>query len=358
VSPRVSVVIPTYDRSALCVLAVLSVLAQTFEDVEIIVVDDGSTDDTLARLEGFGDRIRVLRQSNRGMNPARNAGLAIARGEYVALLDSDDLWEPWKIELQVKLLDAFPRAGFAFSDFTILKAATGTEGARSPRGLSTWHSPSYDWRAVYEAHHAFDSLGLEAPVPRRDFTVHLGDIYALSLADPVVLPSTALIRRAALDRSGLALPETPMTHGDWEFFARLSRAEGALFTDVETTLNRSHEDAVRLTRLDPALRLARRIAMIDRVWRADAPFLARRRADIDAVQHALLLRLARLQLLESRGAEARETLDRAAGLAAAGADGAWATRCLSYLPGSGTALRAARRAAHAMHSLTTAARVR
>jgi glycosyltransferase involved in cell wall biosynthesis len=363
-SPRVSVVIPTFNRAALCVLAVDSVLRQTFADIEIIVVDDGSTDDTVAQLARFGkldrtqDGIRYVRQPNRGMNPARNVGLALARGEYVALLDSDDLWEPWKIELQVALLDRFPKSGFTFSDFTILRASTGTTGEKRAAGLATWHSPPYDWNSVYDSRADFASLGIDVPLPRREFDVFTGDIYPLSLRDPVVLPSTALIRRAALERSGVTLPEVQSTHGDWEFFARLSHAEGALYAAIETTLNRSHEDAVRLTRLDPGVRLARRISMIDRVWRADPVFCAQHGADIDAVQHALLLRLARLQVLHSNGADARATLDRAAALMSGGSTRAWATKCLSHVPGSGPALRAAQRAANAMYSLMSVARVR
>jgi glycosyltransferase involved in cell wall biosynthesis len=357
-SPRVSVVIPTFNRAELCCLAVESVLGQTFADLECIVVDDGSTDDTAARLARFGDRIRVLHQRNRGMNPARNAGIAAARGDYLALLDSDDLWQPWKLELQVKLLERFPSAGFTFSNFTILDASAGTAGARRPDGLATWHTPRYDWNAVYSRRHDFAALAIDARVPARDFAVYEGDIYALSLRDPIVLPSTALIRRAALDRSGVTLPEIEATHGDWEFFARLSKAEGALYADCETTLNRSHEDAVRLTRVDYGVRLARRISMIDRVWRADTAFAAAHRADIDSLQHSLLLRLARKQLLDSRGAAARVTLNRAAPMAAAGFTGAWATRCLSHVPGCGPALRAAQVAAEAVQSLLSGARVR
>jgi glycosyltransferase involved in cell wall biosynthesis len=357
-SPRVSVVIPTFNRAELCCLAVESVLRQTFADLECIVVDDGSTDDTAAQLARFGDRIRILRQPNRGMNPARNAGIAVARGEYLALLDSDDLWQPWKLELQVKLLEYFPTAGFTFSDFTILEATTGIAGVMRPRGLATWHSPRYDWSAVYAARHDFAALGIDARVPALDFAVYEGNIYALSLRDPIVLPSTALIRRAALERCGVTLPEIEATHGDWEFFARLSNAEGALYADCETTLNRSHEDAVRLTRVDYGVRLARRISMIDRVWRADAEFSAAHRADIDSLQHSLLLRLARKQLLDSRGAAARATLNRAAPMAAAGFTGAWATRCLSHVPGSGPALRAAQVAAEALQSLMSGTRVR
>jgi glycosyltransferase involved in cell wall biosynthesis len=102
----VSVVIPTYNRSALIGRTVDNVLSQTYADTEVIVVDDGSTDDTLTVLNRFGDRIRVLSQANRGPSAARNRGLEVARGEIIAFQDSDDLWMPTKLERQVALLES------------------------------------------------------------------------------------------------------------------------------------------------------------------------------------------------------------------------------------------------------------
>ncbi len=92
----VSAVIPTFNRRELVVQAVESALA-CGDDIEVVVVDDGSTDDTAERLSAFGDRIVVVQQANAGRSAARNAGLALARGRYVCFLDSDDVWEPWHV---------------------------------------------------------------------------------------------------------------------------------------------------------------------------------------------------------------------------------------------------------------------
>jgi glycosyltransferase involved in cell wall biosynthesis len=104
--PQVSVVIPTYNRAWCLREAVDSVLSQDFRDFELIVVDDGSTDPTPQLLEGYGPTIRVLRQDNRGVSAARNAGIAAGRGALIAFLDSDDLWLPGKLERQVAFFDS------------------------------------------------------------------------------------------------------------------------------------------------------------------------------------------------------------------------------------------------------------
>jgi glycosyltransferase involved in cell wall biosynthesis len=107
-SPLVTAVIATYNRANLVSRAIRSILDQTYKNVEIIVVDDGSTDDTQRVLRQFVDQVRVIHQENAGPSAARNRGIAAAKGEIVAFLDSDDLWLPKKIERQVSALQ---RAG-------------------------------------------------------------------------------------------------------------------------------------------------------------------------------------------------------------------------------------------------------
>lgn len=97
----VSVIIPTYNRRGFVTEAVASVLAQKGVSPEIIVVDDGSTDGTERALEPFGDKIRVLRRAHAGVSAARNSGIRSARGEWLAFLDSDDLWLPAKLRSQL-----------------------------------------------------------------------------------------------------------------------------------------------------------------------------------------------------------------------------------------------------------------
>ena len=109
----VSVVIPTYDSAAVLTDAIDSVLAQTRPADEIIVVDDGSTDDTAQVCKAYGDRIRCIRQENQGASVARNTGIAAACGNWLAFLDADDTWEPQKLALQLDALAQHPEADFA-----------------------------------------------------------------------------------------------------------------------------------------------------------------------------------------------------------------------------------------------------
>lgn len=108
VSDQVSVVIPTYNREKIIAEAVESALAQTYAKVEILVVDDGSIDDTENRLAAYGDRIRYIKQTNGGASSARNRGILESTGEWVAFLDSDDLWHPEKLATQMAQLQAHP----------------------------------------------------------------------------------------------------------------------------------------------------------------------------------------------------------------------------------------------------------
>ncbi len=107
----ISVIIPVWNRAHEVGRAVDSALAQTLPPLEVIVIDDGSTDETPHVLARYGNRIRVVRQNNRGVAAARNAGIAIARGELLAFLDSDDVWLPHKLELQAARIEADPELG-------------------------------------------------------------------------------------------------------------------------------------------------------------------------------------------------------------------------------------------------------
>src|SRR5262245_59634926 len=114
--PRVSVVLPTFNRADTIVRAIRSVVTQTFTDWELIVIDDGSTDGTSILLANLDPRVIVIRQENRVFTEARNAGIRASRSEYIAFIDSDDEFLPHHLELCAAFLDAFPDAPFVATE--------------------------------------------------------------------------------------------------------------------------------------------------------------------------------------------------------------------------------------------------
>jgi glycosyltransferase involved in cell wall biosynthesis len=138
-SPAVSAIIPAYNRAHTVGRAIQSVLDQTFQDLEIIVVDDGSTDGTKAIVEAFRDpRIRYLRhERNRGAAAARNTGIRASHGEYLAFLDSDDEWLPHKLEEQIALLKD-PTAGWGLTCSGFFLVINGSEREYIHAPCSSW----------------------------------------------------------------------------------------------------------------------------------------------------------------------------------------------------------------------------
>ena len=117
-TPLVTVIMPTYNYGRYVADAIQSIQAQTFGDFEIVVVDDGSTDDTPAVLARLAEpRLRVIRQERAGTASSRNRGLEAARGEFITWLDADDLWKPTFLERHLAVLEAEPEVGYSFSNF-------------------------------------------------------------------------------------------------------------------------------------------------------------------------------------------------------------------------------------------------
>ena len=175
--PRVSLIIPTYNHGRFVAQAVESALAQTYGDLQVIVVDDGSTDHTQAILAGYGTRIHAVTQKNRGVSAARNAGLLAAQGDYFVFLDADDLLPANKLALQVPLLKARP-----------------------------------DWGLVYSGYQHVDENGtriLHESRPNRQGYV-LKDLLRRTLFFPL---GAALVRRECLDRVGLFDESCPAAAG-------------------------------------------------------------------------------------------------------------------------------------------------
>ena len=182
---EVSVVIPTYNRAGPVLRAVSSVLGQTFQDREVLVVDDGSTDGTMKALERFEGRVRVLRhERNRGVSAARNTAIRATESPLIAFLDSDDHWLPGKLEIQVRFFRANPDA-----------VACQTQEIWMRRG-----------RRVN---------------PAQRHLKPSGDIFEPSLARCLVSPSAVVLRRSLLGEVGLFDEDLPVCE-DYDLWLRIS----------------------------------------------------------------------------------------------------------------------------------------
>lgn len=151
----VSCVIPVWNGEAYLAPAVESVLAQSHHPLEVIVVDDGSTDGTPDVIRSFGDSIRGMRQANAGHGAARNAGLRVARGAFIAFLDADDLWHPDKLRRQLLAFGEQPALGLCFS---WLRNFTGAAPAWdvAPEGDAV---PGYSSVTALVRRSTFDAVG-------------------------------------------------------------------------------------------------------------------------------------------------------------------------------------------------------
>ena len=167
--PRVSIIMPVFNRVATVGRAVASVMAQAFGDWELIVVDDGSEDDLDAAMAAFPDRrLRVLRhERNRGAAAARNTGIGAARAPLIAFLDSDDEWLPGKLARQVDVIErAGPRLGALCTAFRLRRTRTGHSEDRYPSAARGWPAQFLDGcfvspgTTLLARRDCFDTVGL------------------------------------------------------------------------------------------------------------------------------------------------------------------------------------------------------
>lgn len=129
--PMVSVVIPVRNRASLILRALDSVFSQTLRDFEVIVVDDGSTDGTPDAVADYGQPVRLIRRQSVGVSAARNVGIASALGDYIAFLDSDDWFEPTKLERQVAFFAAHPNVGMVYTRYSVFDELAGKQWVHS-----------------------------------------------------------------------------------------------------------------------------------------------------------------------------------------------------------------------------------
>ena len=233
----VSVIIPTHNRAAIIGRAIESALGQSWTNLEVVIADDGSTDDTRAVVERYGPRVIYARQANAGVSAARNFGMRHANGEFVAFLDSDDAWRPWKVEAQMAALARTPSAGLVWTD---MSAVDEHDAVIHDRYLRSMYS-AYDKVRLDQTLTRIGTLGSvcpTAPADVRPAIVRAGDVSSAILLGNMIHTSTVLFRRSWCERTG-GFDETYARAGeDYEFYIRLTSAGPAIFIDAPSTLYR------------------------------------------------------------------------------------------------------------------------
>ena len=199
--PLVSVIMPAYNTGKYIGEAIDSVLAQDYPNKELIVIDDGSRDDTVDQIQSYGDQLTLITQSNQGSAVARNAGLKAAKGEFIAFLDSDDLWLPGKLTAQVNHLQQHPDIGMVFSRWKVWKP---------------------DQQGVFPS-----ASSPESPTERKDTPPDIvpersGWLYNRLLFTSALHTITVMARRSLVDAVGPF--DTELKRGqDYDYWIRASR---------------------------------------------------------------------------------------------------------------------------------------
>ncbi len=324
----ISIIIPTYNRAGLVGRSVASALAAISPGDEIIVVDDGSTDDTASTLLPYRDKIRYIRTENVGPGAARNTGIDAAGCPLVAFLDSDDEWLPDKIYLQRKVMTAFPKIVFCFTDLL----SRHQDGQIYHKVLKIWENDHTvgrserrrDLKDILDSAIPFSSIAA-LPEGRPDFNVHIGDMYAALMEVYYVWTCTIVVRKEAAGNAFL-FREDKNIFEDWECFGRLAKTGPAAYLDCETAVQNVH-GGTRLTDLEVVQKCTARIELLHCLWGADKAFMRAHFSRFQSVLHEHYRMKVRYLLKEGRTGEAWEDLKIIGG-------GPWAYRLLTHLPAS------------------------
>lgn len=281
---KVSIVLPTYNRAAYLAQAIESVLCQTMRDAELIVVDDGSTDETADIIARYPERLRYVRTENRGPAHARNIGMRMAAGEYISFLDSDDLYYPDKSRLQTGILDSDRSLGFVFSNMSVFD----DHGRWEECYLRNYH-PAYDneslrYEAIYARRTTLREIGFDDDRFAKA-AVYSGDIFPVCLQHVIVFTNSMMLRRSVIEKIGLQ-DEGLRLFEEMEFALRIAKQFPVAFLDLPTYKLRFHSRQMSSTSgaggLQTLIEKQRNLLhIVERHALRDARFYARNKELVD-----------------------------------------------------------------------------
>ena len=266
----VSVIIPTYNRAILVARAIRSALATIRPGDEILVIDDGSTDNTEEVVRSFGGPMRYHRVANGGPGAARNAGIRLAQHDLLAFLDSDDEFYPEKLFLQRQVMQKYPNLVLSFGN----SAYRGNDGVLVGDLMSTYRTneyigspfPTKDAREILGPAIPFSSV-CELPEGCADFSIQIGK-FGREMMDAYYMHSDAvLVRRSNAGAACAYIEDSPLMD-DWEFMIGLARKGPVAFLDRDVAIMNGH-DGPRIVYVHPLKQIDARLRVLQRCFGAE-----------------------------------------------------------------------------------------
>lgn len=219
----VSVIIPAYNCSKFILFAIDSVLEQTYKNFELIVVDDGSTDNTANIVSKYKDKLEYILQDNGGVSKARNTGIINSNGSYIAFLDADDVWEKNKLEIQMKLFEQFGNVDLIFCSFLHTKYGKIVPGRTFQETYNIFREYKINIENIFDYNSTFNCCD------NKNY-FYWGNIYKYLFLGNFILPSSILLKRNSLSKTGL-FDERYRVAEETEFFLRFSKLNTIGFID-------------------------------------------------------------------------------------------------------------------------------
>lgn len=286
---------PAFNGVRFIAEAIDSVLGQTYRNVEVIVVDDGSTDGTKGLCQGYGSRIKYIYQENAGISSARNTGIDQAKGDLICLMDQDDIMKPFKIELQVAYMQhSTKEIGFLFTDFTRIKDGAIITEASSRSFFEVFRTnPKLTYKDIFQQRTTFQNLTLPCPEEYLSYHIYAGNIVKHLIYGNLILPSTTMFKRDSLEH----FDPSVIHYEDYELFSRIAKKYQAAYLDIPTVLYRVHD-----TNFSGPVNYESRILAyyrhIEKLWAADPRFYAAFKQEIDRSLSLKSYSLARYYILQ------------------------------------------------------------
>lgn len=224
----VSVVIPTYNCVRLIGNAINSVLNQTHKNYELIVVDDGSTDNTKSFLNSYFDKVKYISQENGGVSKARNTGISHSSGDYIAFLDADDVWDEKKLEMQMICFQKYRKVSMIFSDFKQMKDGKILDNKKFENAFNIFREYRIKKHDIFDCHVSFLHSNVK-------YEFYWGNIYKYLFLGNFILPSSVIIKKDSLENVGL-FDEKYKVAEDTELFLRYSKINNIGFINFPLLL--------------------------------------------------------------------------------------------------------------------------